>query len=117
MKHMKYKFGSTIPVGTLVYKKVCETVSPYNSRVLTCIVTKPGFCPNKTDGGMKKCRVREVFVAGVSGGKETEFQSTYISSFHYKLYQKKGTTFDTNKNNVCTDGIHVFLTKREAQNY
>ena len=120
MKSMKFKCGKDIPVGTLVYKKVYEPI--YNDgwvskgvgRVITCVVTKPGFCPNiKEDAG--KCRVGEVLVIGVSGKTSvTTFVSGWDTNFKYTLYKKARTKLDTNKNTVCTEGIHVFLTKSAA---
>ena len=119
MKSMKFKCGATIPVGTLVYKKVYEP-SIYGrgqARVITCIVTKPGFCPNRKEGAGKS-RVPEVLVISVTGKtKATTFISGWDTDFEYKLYEKRSTKFNKDKDQVCTDGIHVFLTKSAAQRY
>lgn len=112
---MKFKLGAEIPVGTIVYKMVRES-RRRGRRVLTCIVTRPGFCPLVKEG-VGKCRVAEVLVIGCSNKKETVWESDYDPNFKYKLYNKKGTKFNTDKYEVCTEGIHVFLSKRAAERY
>lgn len=120
---MKFKSGADIPVGTIVYKKVYYDKYTHRevAAVLTCVVTKPGFCPSYNNGG--KCRVREVKVlrAESIGGiqlTETQFYSLYDSSFKYKLgHRTRRNTFNTDIHEVCTDGIHVFLSKSLARKY
>jgi hypothetical protein len=131
---MKFEKGKDIPVGTVVYKAAWDKPrldkSGWNDAtkrqvVLTMIVTKPGFCNNDLYERWNKCRVREVLVTKIEytdrepGGKKalTEAYSNKNVKFKYTLYGKRGTKFDTRKDQACAGGIHCFLTKTEARAY
>ena len=129
---MKFKKNATIPVGTIVYKKVAVVHRlTVDTVVLTCVVTKPGFCPGVDED--RKCRVAQVIPISAENivwdsrrakrkylpitDEKTVFSSIHKPSFRYKLYRKATTRLNTDKTKVCASGIHVFLTKRCARNY
>ena len=123
MKNMKFKGGDTIPVGTIVYKKVHATdaLGRHINVVLTMIATKPGICTLNPWG--QKCRVAEALVikAETTSGRpvtSTTFDSPLYRGKKYKLYSKyTPDKFDSNTYDMCSNGVNCFLTKTQARNF
>jgi len=69
----------------------------------------------RSHGAERKCRASHVFVLEVIGADEGK------SSRDYVTYRKGETvtadSWDEDRWNVCSHGIHFFLTKIEAENY
>ena len=72
----------------------------------------------------RKCRVSQVKVLqaySVNTGrvvKSTKFCSAWDCNFLYEVGQlSKEPEFDSSRTKICTQGIHVLLTKQEAMDY
>jgi hypothetical protein len=75
----------------------------------------------KRVGGVigRKCRVECAKVIAVEGDStETRFTSTFDRHFIYELGQTvRSVNYDEDPINECAPGIHLFLTKKEAEDY
>jgi len=72
----------------------------------------------------RKCRVSEAFVARIYHPDHPEADVTEGRSQHYSdfIYHKGGTVrprdaFDDNRWNECGSGVHLFITRAEAEAY
>jgi hypothetical protein len=70
----------------------------------------------RSHGTERKCRASHVVVLDVIDADEG------ISTYDVSVIYRKGKTvtadsFDDNRWNVCSNGIHFFLTRIEAENY
>ena len=65
----------------------------------------------------RKCRVEKVKVVSLSNGATEAFDS-HTGKLLYKVGQwVKPDSFDNDFRKECTNGIHCFITKGEAENY
>lgn len=72
----------------------------------------------------RKCRVSAVRTLAAFSAetgktvKSTQFYSGYDGNFTYEIGKvSKEPKYDGSRTKICTQGIHVFLTKQEAMDY
>jgi hypothetical protein len=125
-----------IPAGTTVWKKSRD------SSIIELIVLEDGLIPTKLRkqiqfktqqvslqsdycttkyNNFRKCRVPKAYVVSITDcdGKLTYSAASYEDA--YFIY-KVGSivvpdSFDSNPDEICTHGIHVFLSREEAVAY
>jgi len=102
----------------IAYKKVED--DDCNKYILTLLVSKH----SPRIGGLteRKCRVQRVKVlkAETLDGKTTSltrFYSSHTRDFQYHVGQWVKSSFNRDIREVCTSGIHCFITKQEAIDY
>ena len=102
----------------IAYKKVED--GDCNRYILTLLVSKH----SPRIGGLteRKCRVQRVKVlkAETVDGKPTSltrFYSSHTRDFQYHVGQWVKSSFNRDIREVCTSGIHCFITKQEAIDY
>mgnify|MGYP006370450787 CR=1 FL=1 len=120
-----------IPRGTTVWKKLRD------STIAELIVLEDGLIPESSrlqiqsktklmaGGNYRKCRVPAAYVVALypsswntSCTPITEGRSDYDYNFVYKLNEVvRPREYDTSEFIVCTNGLHVFLTRGEAEAY
>lgn len=139
--------GDEIPVGTLVYKKVMVRDSPNGPReaaILTGVVTKPGIVTDH--GAHGKNRVRGLLPVSITrqDWSEAVYSTTkaeYVGAITRNYDTAKSTADGTGYNDQhpdgityrvgeevsvkkwdksarqCSHGIHVYLTRQDAENH
>lgn len=120
-----------IPRGTTVWKKLRD------STIAELIVIEDGIIPDSSrlqiqgksklmaGGNYRKCRVPAAYVVALHPSSWntqplpiTEGRSDFNYGFVYKLNEVvRPDHFDTSNTTVCTGGLHVFLTRGEAEAY
>lgn len=79
------------------------------------------------DNLFRKCRAERAFVEGVYSNtsgrkiklpKNHKLRSCWDPRFAYEIGKKvEPVSYDPSEYEICTPGIHFFMTKREAQSY
>lgn len=127
-----------IPAGTTVWKKA------RGHEIIELIVLEDGIIPtinrkqvqaktrkiaaDKTKAAweagctahFRKCRVPKVYVKSITDRDENSTylaRSDFNSNFVYTVGNVVTSDYDNNADVVCTEGIHVFLTREEAVAY
>ena len=99
--------------GSFIGYKQCQ-----NSRIVQLEVPEDA---KRSSAYGRKCRCNKAKVLNVwtTGGEEAEYAvSIHDSGFVYR----KGETvevkdFDKNRFNECSTGVHLFMTRKDAENY
>ena len=124
-----------IPAGTTVWKKLL------GNYIVQMIVLGDGIIPTtlrkqisnrkgkiaiKTNffryTAFRKCRVPKVYVVSIDIDGVLD-DAPHCSNEDTTFYYKTGSIvtpnngFDPNPDEICTAGIHCFLTRKEAENY
>jgi uncharacterized protein YjbI with pentapeptide repeats len=64
----------------------------------------------------RKIRVSKALVMSIDGGKAQQITSNYDRKFVYEVGKMaEASNFDDNRWNECSNGIHCFLTRHEAE--
>ena len=100
---------NNLPKGKLIGYKKCQ-----NDVIVTLEIPAKA---RRSKSTTNKCRAEYAKVVAISDGA-TEARSTYVAGFKYVVGKTvKPDSWDNNWNNECSNGIHFFLTMKEARNY
>ena len=104
----------------IAYKKII-TFTPVGEKRTAIAKLQIPEDAKRTRSAFRKCRCDKAMVLSIVDveGQECEFgYSKYDLKFQYRVGEKVvADKFDDNPYEVCTHGIHFFMTKREAEDY
>jgi len=106
----KYDSWQIVPENGefIAYKKL------QNNVIATLVVPADA---KRVNGTSNKCRVSEAFVKELSGNNEVAY-GIHDKKFEYRVGTiVRPDSFNDDIREVCTNGIHCFLTRKEAEEY